>query len=183
MSTEPDEQTEENREELMEAWKTSEDVAMHFNVLLLGFRLKAIVGIALGAVVSIGFKFDQLADRVPVYSLVAGLAVIWHLVWAVDFLYYYRLLAGAIDELIRLERRLGNVHLSHLIERRVWGGGRADSNIESIIPYNAKGPGKYPSWPIWLFYVVPAASLIVLAIFYKFNPPTNSVSWWERVVG
>ena len=88
----------EQRGHLHDAWKVSEDVAMHFNNLLLGFRLKAIGGIAVGAVVGIGLKVGELANPVVVLSLFVGLAVIWLLVWAADFFYYYRLLAGAVDE-------------------------------------------------------------------------------------
>ena len=161
---------------MLDAWKTSEDVAMHFNGLLLGFRLKAIGGIAVGAVVSIRFNFGQLSDHIPIHWLLGGLAVIWILVWGADFCYYYRMLAGAVDELLRLERRLGNVHLSHLIERRVRGEGRPKNDIESIIPYKAKCAPNYPCWAIWVFYCVPAVILIALAVFYAYNPPTISPS-------
>ena len=161
-----------NRGHFMDAWKTSEDVAMHFNGLLLGFRLKAIGGIAVGAVVTTGIKLSDLGDRALIASLFAGLAVIWILVWIADFCYYYRLLAGAVDELLRLERRLGNVHLSHLIERRVRGEGRPKPDIESILPYDANCAPTLPSWPIWVFYTVPTALLLWLAIYFKFCAPT-----------
>ncbi len=162
---------------LLEAWKVSEDVAMHFNGMLLGFRLKAIGGIAVGAVgavISTGFKFGGLANRAVISTLFAGLAVIWLLIWAADFRYYYRLLAGAVDELLRLERRLGNVHLSHLIERRVRGGAQPKDDIESILPYKAVCAPKYPCLAIWVFYVVPAAILIGLAILFASNVLTIS---------
>ncbi len=149
----------------MKAWKISEDVAMHFNGLLIGFRLKAIGAIAVGAVVSIGLKLGKLADPAMISYLFASLAIIWVLVWAADFFYYYRLLAGAVDELLRLERKLRIVHLSHLIERRVRGEGQPKDDIESILPYNAKYAPKYPFWPIKVFYGLPALLLIGLAIF------------------
>lgn len=169
MSTGQDVLSKDERVHLMDAWKISEDVAMHFNRLLIGFRLKAIGGIAVsavGAVVSIEFKFGNSASRALILTTFTVLAGIWFLVWAADFCYYYRLLAGAIDELLRLERRLGNVHLSHLIERRVRGKGPPKDDIE-LIAYDAKNTAKYPSWPIWMFYSVPTAILIWLAITFS----------------
>lgn len=158
----------EQRGHLHDAWKVSEDVAMHFNNLLLGFRLKAIGGIAVGAVVGIGLKVGDLANPVVVLSLFVGLAVIWLLVWAADFFYYYRLLAGAVDELLRLEKKLGDIHLSHLIERRVQGAGRPEGDIDNLLPCPAKYPGKFPSWPIWVFYGLPALILVAMTIWFGY---------------
>ena len=164
----------EDRRQLIDVWKVSEDVAMHFNSLLLGFRLKAISGIAVGAVVGFGLKFSDLTNPSVAPVVFVALAVIWFLVWAADFLYYYRLLAGAVDELLRLEKALGNIHLSHLIERRVQGGGRPERGIESLVPCDAKYPAKYPSWPIWVFYTVPALVLLSLAILF------GIAAWYSR---
>lgn len=153
------------RKRLEDAWKVGEGVAMHFNDLLLGFRLKAIGGIAVAAVVGIGLKVGDFADPFVVLSLFVGLLVIWGLVWAVDFLYYYRLLAGAVDELLRLEKELGDLHLSHLIERRVRGGGPPKNDINDELPYQPRYASKYPSWPIWVFYGLPALILVTMAIW------------------
>jgi hypothetical protein len=163
MSKSTPELSHERRTYLLEAWKTSEDVAMHFNNLLLGFRLKAIGGIAVGAVAGFGLKLGDFAHPHVVGTVFMALAIIWVLVWAADFFYYYRLLAGAVDELLRLEGVLGDVHLSHLIERRVQGEDRPkrDINLLSYIPRN---PSRHPSWPIWVFYAVPFLVLVAMAI-------------------
>ena len=155
----------EQRGHLQDAWKVSEDVAMHFNNLLLGFRLKAIGGIAVGAVVGVGLKVGDFANPIVVLGLFVGLAVIWVLVWATDFFYYYRLLAGAVDELLRLEKKLGDIRLSHLIERRVQGAGRPEGDIDNLLRYPARYPGKFPSRAIWFFYGLPALFLM-LVVFW-----------------
>lgn len=159
----------EQRDHLRDAWKVSEDVAMHFNNLLSGFRLKAIGGIAVGAVAGIGVRVGDLAKPVTVAAGFAGLAVIWSLFWAADFFYYYRLLAGAVDELLRLETKLGDIHLSHLIERRVHGNGRPEGDVECLLPLPAKYPPKCPSWPIWLFYGLPALLLVEAAVWFGYE--------------
>ena len=74
--------------------------------------------------------------------------------------------AGAVDELLCLEKKLGNIHLSHLIERRVQGAGRPNGDIETLLPLQAKHPGNFPSWPIWLFYGLPELILVVLSICF-----------------
>lgn len=150
---------------LLEAWKTSEDIAMHFNNLLLGFRLKAIGGIAVAAVLAVGLKVGELADPGIIVAVFVSLAIIWLLVWAADFFYYYRLLAGAVDELLRLGNMLGQIRLSHLIERRVQGTRRPAG---TRVPFSrtAQGtlpnvpPGQYgfsmPCRPSYLFCSLPA---------------------------
>jgi len=154
----------ETRQELLEAWKTSEEVAMHFNNLLLGFRLKAIGGVAAGAIGAVGLKFGELADPRIVLAVFVALAITWALVWAADFFYYYRLLTGAVDELLRLEALLGNIRLSNLIERRVRGGGPPGGASSSFHLYQAGHPRKFPSWPLWVFYSVPASVLVMMAV-------------------
>jgi len=136
---------------------------MHFNNLLLGFRLKALGGVALAAVFVLGLKQGELAAPQIVTAVFVALALIWVLVWAADFFYYYRLLAGAVDELLRLETVIGDVRLSHLIERRVQGGKRPANDTDVAKSYSARYPGNMPSWPIRVFYAVPAVVLLMLA--------------------
>ncbi len=135
---------------------------MHFNILLSGFRLKAIGGIALGAIAGVGLKVSNTALSSPLTEFLVffSLTVIWFLVWAVDYFYYYRLLAGAIDELLRLERQLKDIHLSHLIERRVMGFGPPEDDIEAIFPVKPSYSPKFPCGAILCFYLLPALMLV-----------------------
>jgi hypothetical protein len=128
------------RTHLREAWKVSEDVAMHFNNLLVGFRLKAMGGIAIGAVTAIGLNIGHLENPRFVAGVFVVLTMIWVLVWALDFFYYYRLLIGAVDELLRLEKKLGDISLSHSIECRVHGKERPHGDIQTEIPSSPEYP-------------------------------------------
>jgi len=155
----------EQRGLLHDTWKVGEDVAMHFNNLILGLRLKAIGGIVAGTVVGIGLKLGNLTDTVVIFSLSVALLIVWILVWAADFFYYYPLLAGAVDEILRLEKRLGYIHLSKLIERRVRGDGPPKDDIDDQLTRQVKYPSRFPSWPIWVFYCFPTLILVLMAVW------------------
>jgi hypothetical protein len=161
------------KEHLIEAWKKSEDVAMHFNELLMGFRLKAIGGIAIGATIAVGLKLsDARIDHSIATVFFAVLATIWLLIWAAEFFYYYRLLAGAVDELLRIEQRLGDVFLSHQIEHRIKRNCPAAKTAPTEDPtflYASAGTPPYPTLAIWLFYLVPLVILIAVTILIAFG--------------
>jgi hypothetical protein len=154
----------ERREELLKAWVAGEEVAMHFNNLLSGFRLKAIGGIAVGAVVGVGLKLHELANPWIVFCVFLSLTVIWALIYAADFNYYYRLLAGAVDELLRIERRLGNIQLSHFIEIRVQGKVTPPTDLDNIASSQIFRASTAPSSSIKCFYVVPLLILFIATL-------------------
>ena len=170
MST--DSQPDPRRQDLVNYWTKSQDVAMHFNTLLQGYRLKAIGGIAIGAAIAIGLKlcdhrFCQNIDHRIVAAFFVALAVIWALVWISDYFYYYRLLAGAIDELLRIEKELNDVYLSHQIEHRVSHGYPAEGAVESVdltSLHRIRRPPTVPSLPITIFYSVPLILLVSASI-------------------
>jgi hypothetical protein len=137
---------------------------MHFNTLLLGFRLKALGGIALGGTIAVGLDHKDVLGTGTVAGILGGLAVIWALIGIVDFFYYYRLLAGAVDELLRLEPKLGDVWLSHQIAWRVEGDAAATSPKETFTCQNSTRSPYLPSWAIRVFYVVPFLLLVFLSI-------------------
>src|SRR6267143_493811 len=90
-------------EEWLEAWKTTEQVAMHFNELIMNFRLKAIGGItaAAGVFGTILLTKGDVATTAQNFRLFAAAAVlllpVWLAVAYIDVAYYQRLLRGAVD--------------------------------------------------------------------------------------
>ena len=143
------------RQRLLEAWKQSEDVAMHFNNLLAGFRLKAIGGLAVGATLAAGLKAGIGTNPSVVSAVLVGLAITWRLVAWLDFSYYYRRLAGAVTELLRLEEVLGEVQLSQAIERAVAGKRVAAGQVPPL--------RSSPSGAVWFFCLVPGIGLLIVA--------------------
>ena len=158
------------RQLLLETWKTCEEVAMHFNELLQGFRLKAIGAVSLGATITVGLKVldsNEFSNHRIIAYFFFGLAAVWFLVAVLDFLYYHRLLAGSVDELLRVDK-LGNVYLSHQIEHRVrntYPASGSDTTTDLSFLYGTSSTGVVPSAPVWFFYVVPFAILILAGWF------------------
>lgn len=103
-----------------EVWSKSEEVAIHFNDLLMRWRLQAVGGLAALATLA-GFVAGDAdtpeARYIAVILLSAMLVSGWVGVAVLDLFYYRQLLNGAVSSLLRLERTLPGVKLSTEIDR------------------------------------------------------------------
>ena len=108
---------------IFELWKEYERVAMHFNELLIKLRTQALGGVAVIAAL-VGFLSRGEALVEFRWGILSGvffmLTIFWIAIWCLDFRYYNRLLLGAVDELLRLERE-SHTH-SHTKEIRLSTG-------------------------------------------------------------
>lgn len=109
-----------------EVWAKYEDVAMHFNDLLVRLRLQALGGLATLVTVA-GFVVGDTVTLTTRYRamliLAAMLICAWVGIAVIDLGYYSRLLKGAVAALTDLERRSTVVKLSTQIEQSArWGG-------------------------------------------------------------
>jgi hypothetical protein len=122
--------TEHSGYEIFEVWRAYEDIAMHFNDLLIKLRVQALAGVAaISALVGFLSKGDTPEDFR--WGIVAGMFLIltlfWIAIWFLDFRYYNRLLFGAVAGIIEIEKRseksttISQLRLSHLIEQAVVG--------------------------------------------------------------
>jgi hypothetical protein len=116
-------------------WVKYEEVAMHFNDLLIRLRTQSLAGIAaLAALVGI-FSREGIADIhldwIVAEAIFAAMIAFWIAIWCLDLLYYNRLLSGAVRAVTALERQTkpdaefsGEIDLSTLIEaefsRPIW---------------------------------------------------------------
>lgn len=117
------------RFEIIELWKKYEDIAMHFNDLILKIRVQALAAVAAISTV-VGF-FNRNGDNDFSWGLTAAvfffLSLFWVAVWILDFRYYNRLLLGAVNALLELEtlskssKYVDQIRLSTLIENAVGG--------------------------------------------------------------
>lgn len=115
-----------NAIELVKYWSKCEDVAMHFNDLLMNFRLKALGGLALAAGLATGFlkKSTLTQDDWRMFGGALALTtVVWASVAMLDLHYYMLLLQGAVDELRRVEGLFKKIQLSTKIEEVVQNAG------------------------------------------------------------
>lgn len=153
-STTPEDSSEPSFDRL-KVWKEYEQVAMHFNDLLMRLRTQSLAaigavatlaGIVLTSEGSVGLRWATLAG---VFSL---LIFFWVAVWILDFVYYNRLLGGAVDALLEIEsespdqKRVPQLTLSTRIEAAVAGASRA--------AYWTRAK----AW--WLFYSVVFGALV-----------------------
>lgn len=109
-----------------EIWKEYEQIAMHFNSLLIQFRLQLLGGAGvIGTVATylIGGKVEDRVQRDWLRTLIAaGLFVLMATAAILDLAYYNLLLRGAVDAIIELEKSMPNVQMSSMIEARVGYG-------------------------------------------------------------
>jgi len=102
--------TQTNIYDVQAVWAKYEDVAMHFNDLLMRLRTQALAGVAaISAVVGIFTKSDTAAiqlDWIVAGWLFIALAMFWIAIACLDLLYYNRLLLGAVNAITSLERQL-----------------------------------------------------------------------------
>src|ERR1019366_10562259 len=81
-------------------WAKYEDIAMHFNDLLIRLRTQALAAVAaLSTLVGIFTKTDPNSVHVSweiATAVFLGLSIFWIAIWIIDFCYYNRLLIGAV---------------------------------------------------------------------------------------
>lgn len=143
------------------AWEKHEKIAMHFNELILKIRIQALG--ALAAVVAIGGAIlKSLSPNSPLpWELLAivfsALLLFWIAIWLLDFLYYNRLLQGAVQSLI-------------LVEDAINSGAQIEFNMSHKIRDAVEGSGKQPTYKgPWFFYSIVGFVLLAgtIASFIK----------------
>jgi hypothetical protein len=127
-----------------ELWKEYEGVAMHFNDLIIRLRSQSLGGVAAFATLAgVVAKSDMQADLR--WEFLAGafvlLSLFWIAVWVLDMGYYNRLLTGAVDALLIIEKEskgsdsVDRIELSTKIEEHVKSGHGGGTNFCRTIFY------------------------------------------------
>lgn len=131
--------TSENRDHVLEAWKTVVDVQKHFNDI--GMRIRGMfVTILLALVASIGFMMDKRISldlagvNIQFYVFVPlfGIFGAW-LFYFIDRYWFHRLLLGAVDQGSFIEKK----YREEMPELSLG------ASISKLSPYN-------PGWLVWL---------------------------------
>ncbi len=103
-------------------WFHYEEIAMHFNQLLMQYRLQLMGGFgAIGALSGylIGSKVDDKDSRHQLRSLISlGLLILVCAGASLDVFYYNELLQGSVDALLQFEESHPGFNMSTLIESR-----------------------------------------------------------------
>jgi MFS family permease len=121
---------------------------MHFNDLMMRWRLQAIGGMA-ALVTLAGFVVggaDDLATRYRAMFILAGLlAFVWVGVALIDLRYYRKLLKGAVLAIEDLEGRTEDLRLS--------------TKIEEV----AKRPGRWAPYAFYISGFIPLVGIVIWA--------------------
>ena len=145
---------------VFELWQKYEDIAMHFNDLLIKLRTQALGAIAaLATIIGVFAKAGE--DRHTSWEMVAfafaTLFAFWLAIWVIDFCYYNRLLKGAVAALLEVERQsnaelyIQNIDMSTKIEAAVAGRLKRE-------------PQEPTQWQLsrgsWIFYILVGCTLL-----------------------
>jgi len=155
--------------ERIELWHKYESVAMHFNELIIRFRLQALGGVAALTALA-AFIFNEKLDSACRPPLLLGFTILlflaWTAMWVLDAWYYQKLLLGAVDAITALEEDTGRaINLSTKIEERL-----------------KSGPGKKicAPWGPCIFYGIIWLALLAGCVWALFwlcrTPPTSPAS-------
>lgn len=112
-------------EQAIEVWWHYEEVAMHFNQLIIQYRLQLMGGFGAIGVVSgylVGSKVEEPDVRRKLRALIStGLLMLVVAAAYLDIRYYNELLRGAVDALLELEGKYPELYLSTRIKERFPG--------------------------------------------------------------
>ncbi len=104
-------------EDVFKLWSKYEDTAIHFNDLLIRLRIQILGGVSIS-----GTLATTIIKENNIYSLryiFLSLLIIWIAVWILDICYYSRLLSGAVDATIEIEKKFPSFQLSTKIKKSV----------------------------------------------------------------
>jgi hypothetical protein len=118
---------EDASDELLKLWMKYEEIAMHFNDLLIRLRTQTLGGAAT-IVTAAGFLTSRQSTPAvsEPWGAVAAVSILLLLAWVtigiIDFYYYSKLLRGAVVGLIEIEKlSKGRIKFSHRVEQVVSG--------------------------------------------------------------
>jgi hypothetical protein len=124
--------------DLFDLWKEYERIAMHFNDLIIKLRSQSLGAVAAFATLVAVITKNETAPELR-WGFLTGtfalLSVFWIAVWMLDMCYYNRLLAGAVDAILKIESEsklsstVSEIDLSTRIEARVKSGSVGNNNF------------------------------------------------------
>lgn len=93
-------------------WEKYEDIAMHFNDLIIQLRSRSLVAVtAVATVVGVfadGANLSPVSGWTLATAVFVALCVVWIAIFCLDQLYYSRLLKGSVAAITRLEEAIEN---------------------------------------------------------------------------
>lgn len=110
----------EKYESAFKLWSKYEDIAMHFNELIIKLRIQAIGGLTIiGTIATAAFRVNNNLDAHILKYMFLVFCLVWFAIFLLDIFYYDRLLLAAVDQLVILEERFKDIKLSTRIQEEV----------------------------------------------------------------
>ena len=138
-------------------WKEYQGVAMHFNDLLLRLRSQSLAAVAAFAAIASAILRNS-NESAPLWGALTGvfglLILFWIAIWVLDLGYYNRLLLGAVQALISIEKdsagsgTVDKIILSTEIDKMV---------VMKEADFQSEQKGS--TWGVWAFYIIVTAAL------------------------
>ena len=127
-------------------WSKYEDIAMHFNELIIKLRVQALGGLTIsGTLATALFKGENGSNSLKL--LVPFFLAGWIAIYFIDMHYYNRLLSGAADAIVELEEQFKSIKLSKKITEEI----RKSENGRT------------------LFYSIVSIALVIISIYFWFD--------------
>lgn len=146
-------------------WEKCKDIAMHFNDLILGLRIKAIgalgLSIALGTGLLKGASLNTGSALPTKAALAFGLWMLlafWVSIFVIDVFYYARLLEKTVKHLCEIEKKMPSP-TNNSIDYNGYSEGRMLANAILF-----RSP-----WVYVIFYSIPFAMLLFAAVMVSCN--------------
>lgn len=154
-------------------WEKQEDIAMHFNDLLIQLRTRSLAGIAAVATL-IGVFAENIGGNPSVGWLLASglfatMAIIWIAIFYLDAFYYNKLLIGAVTSPVQIEEamesgeKITSINMSRLIEQKFTEPPNSDAPADT-----PKGVRRF--YGIVLALIMVAGVLSAIASFASREP-------------
>jgi hypothetical protein len=102
-------------EDVFQLWSKHEDTAIHFNDLLIKLRIQILGGVSISGTLAATIEKNSHSLR----YIFTSFLMIWIAVWILDTCYYSRLLSGAVDATIEIEKKFPGFQLSTKIKKSV----------------------------------------------------------------
>lgn len=139
-------------------WTEYERVAMHFNDLIIRLRTQSLGGVAAVATIATVLSRGDISHELRWGTLTVTfflLSLFWVAVWVLDFGYYNRLLLGAVDAIIELEKQSGATRYASRID--------LSTRIEAAVLRGISGrvEASKRTWARWWFYLIVLAGLLI----------------------
>jgi hypothetical protein len=169
---------------IRELWEKYQNIAIHFNDLIIRLRTQALAAVAaLSTLVGIFAKTD-LGNFTYTWEIAgfvfAALAFFWVAIWILDFAYYNQLLIGAIAALLELEKEsetrenVSRIRFSTLVEESLSTGLEFDLTPKQRF----RVVGARWSFYILVFVALVAGSAFSFYVHFHSSPQEIPLAVW-----